>query len=154
MRNKLLILGTSCAFLMIFALSSVAQSKCTESGSIRSVTKARSGGFETVTFDVQSAKPDYEVTTQKAPFQDYSGDKTIRIKGPYYKSIYFKSVNWTCNIVENLKAPTTNVAGVKNIEQFEGYVNYIVGFRKKGSYVGTTKTTTGNRTKVVLKFRR
>jgi len=118
------------------------------------VTKARNGNFETVTFDVQSSKPDYEVKTEKPPFQEYGSEKQIRIAGKYYKSVYFKSVAWTCTIAEKLKASTSNIVAVRNIEQFEGYVNYIIGFRQKGSYVGTTASTTGNRTKIAVKFRR
>lgn len=154
MRKTFLVIGSAFALLLALAFTGHAQGNCKEDGSIRSVTKARDANFETVTFDVQSASPDYEVKTEKPPFQEYGSEKTIRIKGPHYKSVYFKSVMWTCNIVERTKAATTNVAAVRNIEQFEGYVNYIIGYKKKGSYVGTTKTTTGNRTKIVVKFRR
>ena len=153
-RKKLLIVSFAFALLLGLAVSSAAQGNCTEDRSIRSVTKARAGNFETVTFDVQSDDPDYEVRTEKPPFQEYGEDKAIHIKGPHYKSVYFKSVIWTCNIVEKLKASTSNIAAVRNIEQFEGYVNYIVGYKKRGSYVGTTKTTHGGRTKIVVKFKR
>jgi hypothetical protein len=153
-KNKLVVISSVFALMLGLALSCVAQANCKEDGSIRSVTKARMGNFETVTFDVNSATPDYEVKTEKPPFQQYGSEKTLRIKGPYYKSVYFKSVAWTCNIVEKVKASTSNIAAVKNIEQFEGYIDYIIGYKKKGSYISTTKSTVGKRTKIVVKFKR
>jgi len=150
---KLIVSASFCALLLL-ASGSFAQETCTEAGSILSVTKARSGKTETVTFEVNSTSPDYEVKTEKPPFQDYGGEKTLHIKGPYYKSVYFKSVSWMCDIAEKLKASTSNIAAVRNIEQFEGYVDYVIGYKKRGSYVGTTKTTEGGRTRIVVKFKR
>ncbi len=154
MKNKLLVLGSSFALVCAFGLVSLGQGKCTEEGSIRSVTKARWGSFETVTFLVNSATPDYEVKTEKPPFQEYAEDKNLRIAGKYFKSVYFKSVMWTCRIAESLKSSSSNISAVRNIEQFEGYVNYIIGYKKKGSYVGTTASTAGKQTKIIVKFKR
>ena len=140
--------------MLVFSPVSFGQGRCKGDGSIRSVTKAHKGNFDTVTFDVQSASPDYEVRTEKPPFQEYGEGKTIRIAGKYYKSVYFKSVSRMCTIPEKVKASTSNIAGVRNIEQFEGYVNYIIGYRKRGSYAGTTAITSGDHTKIIVKFKR
>jgi hypothetical protein len=134
-------------------LFSVGQ-KCTEQGSIKRVTKAKAGNFETVTFEVNSANPDYSVETSRPPFTLGESDKTIHIRGKYFKSVNFKSVVWTCRIAESLSTPTVTIMDVRNTEQFEGYVTYVIGYRTKSKYVGTTKITTGDKTKIAVKFRR
>lgn len=146
----LLILGIFAAFASV----SLGQ-RCTEDGSIRSVTKARVGNFETVTFLINADSADYEVTNAKRPFYEYGEEeKPLRISGKYFKTINFKSVFWTCKISESLRAATTTIMDVKNIEQFEGYVVYAIGYRTKLKYVSTTETKVGRRLKVVMKFKR
>ena len=153
MKNKLLILSSVCVVVLGFSTNLLAQ-KCTDDGAIRRVTKARTGNFETVTFEVNSATPDYTVETSHPPFTLGESDKTIHIRGKYFKSVHFKSVFWTCKIAESLSAHTTQIMDVRNTEQFEGYVSYAIGYRTKSKYVGVSKTTTGNKTKVVVKFKR
>ncbi len=150
-KTKLILLSAVC---FLFVGSSAAQQNCTEDGSIKRIVKARSGNFETVTFEFNGIEaPTPEVKTVRPPFEDYGGNR-VRVSGRYFKSVNFRSVNWTCRIRESLRAATTNVAGVKNTEQFEGHVEYIVGYRKRSSYVGSSSFRSGKLHKVVLKFRR
>lgn len=129
------------------------QQNCTEDGSIKRVVKARAGNVETVTFEFNGPDAaDVAVTTVRPPFEDYGGDR-VRVAGRYFKSVAFRGVNWTCKIRESLRASTTNVAGVKNTEQFEGHVEYIIGYRKRGSFVGKSSFRSGKLHKVVFKFK-
>ena len=153
MKYKLITLAATCGMLLILSIFSFGQ-KCTEPRSIKRVTKAKAGNFEIVTFEVNSGNPDYSVETSHPPFTLGESDKTIHIRGKYFKSVHFKSVFWTCKIAESFSAHTTQIMDVRNTEQFEGYVTYVIGYRTKSKYVGTTKTTTGDKTKVVVKFRR
>ena len=155
MKNKIFILAA--VFAATFAFSTVTfaqQQRCTEDGSIKRVTKSVSGNFELVTFEVLSTDPAYKVTTAKVPFSEYGSEKPLHIKGPYYKSIVLTGINWTCKISEKLSAATTTITAVKSVEQFEGQVEYIIGYKTKGKFVSSYKTGTGNSRKVVLKFKR
>ena len=66
----------------------------------------------------------------------------------------FTGVNWTCIIGENFSAATTTVMGIKSIEQFEGYVTYVIGYKTKSKYVGQSSSTSGGVKKIVFKFKR
>lgn len=154
MKNKFFIV-LSVSFV-IFVFSGIAMAQlpyCSEPGSIMRVTKSRSGKFELVTFEIKANDPNYSVTNAKPPFQQYGSEKILRIKGKVFKSIVFREVNWTCKIRENFSAATTTVMAVKSIEQFEGQVEYIIGYSNRSKYVGVSASGVGS-TKVVLKFRR
>ena len=128
--------------------------RCSEPGVIKSVTKARSAGFETITFEVLSKDPKFEVKNAKPPFSMYASEKPLRIKGSAFKSIVFREVNWTCKIRENLSAATATITAVKNIEQFEGQVEYIIGYSARSKYVGQSSAATKTGRKITLKFKR
>jgi hypothetical protein len=154
MKKKFLLTLAVCA--VIFAFSSVATAQlknCTEPGSIMSVKKSRVGKFEYVTFELKANDPNYEVSNAKPPFTDYSGDTVLRIKGRAFKSIQFRGVSAECKIRENFSAATTTVQGIKNTEQFEGYVTYVIGYSAKAKYVGDSVSGVGS-SKVTLKFKR
>ena len=156
MKNKFFILAA--VFAAIFALSTASSAQklqnCSEDGSIKRVTKSVSGNFELVTFEVLSADPAYKVTNSRPPYSMYGSEKPLYIKGPFYKSIVFTGVNWTCKIRENLSASTKTITAVKSVEQFEGQVEYIIGYKTKGKFVSSYKTGTGSSRKVVLKFKK
>lgn len=131
-----------------------AAQKCTEDGTIKRVTKASSGKYETVRFEMLIKEPTFEVTNAKPPFSMYGSEKRLRIKGTYFKSIVIRGINWTCKIVENFTAATSNIKAIKSVEQFEGQVEYIIGYAKKGSYAGESITKTKKGSIVVLKFKK
>ena len=155
-KNKLFILGSTFMLTVAFAQPLSAQLKrCTEAGSVRSVTTAISGNFETVTFEFNGKHlpQNIEVTNEKAPIENYGGDN-LHMKGKAFKGIHMNMVNWTCNIAENFKAKTTTIRDVKNSEQFEGYVTYVIGYTPKSKYVGKTEVMGPTRSKVIIKFKR
>lgn len=148
------LLAAIAAVLMFSAASQAQSNRCHEDGSIKRVTKASSGNFETVTFEVLIKKPDFAVKNARPPFQEYGSEQRLRINGPYYKSIVLRGINWECTIGERFAAKTSNIKAVKSIEQFEGQVEYIVGYAKKGSFVGQTTTRTRSGSLITLKFKR
>jgi hypothetical protein len=142
-------------FTAILTLSTFAAAqKCTEDGTIKRVTKASSGKYETVTFEMLIKKPDFGVTNAHPPFSEYGSEKRLRIKGTYFKSIVLRGINWTCTIAESFAAKTSNIQAVKSVEQFEGQVEYIIGYAKKGTYVGETVTKTKKGSILVLRFKK
>jgi hypothetical protein len=147
-------LFASWALLVLSIAVSAQEPRCTEQGSIRSITKARSGNFETVTLEIVGRLPDsVEVTNADAPIENYSGDN-LHMRGPYFKSVSVHIVAWNCRIRENLGSPTRTITGVKQTEQFEGYVSYAIGYTSKKKYVGYTNANGTKTSKVVVKFRR
>jgi hypothetical protein len=155
MRNKLLTPILIAFVLLVLSIAASAQGPCRERGSIRSITKARSGNFETVTFEMVGNKlPQIvEVRNEKPPIENYGGDN-LHLKGPYFKSVNLRMVPWTCTIRENLGARTSTITGVAQEEQFEGYVGYAIGYQGRSNYVGISKTTGRKTSKVVVKFKR
>jgi hypothetical protein len=155
-KKNLFILFSASTLLLTCAVFTSAQiTRCTEKGSIRSVTKARSGNFETVTFEFNgtSLPQNREVTDETAPIENYSG-KNLHMKGKAFKGIHMNIVPWTCSIAENFKANTATIKDIRNTEQFEGYVSYVIGYTSKAKYVGKTEVTGPKTSRIVLKFKR
>lgn len=154
MKSKTFRLVALCAAILTMSTFAAAQKKCTEDGTIKRVTKASSGKYETVTFEMLIKDPTFEVSTAKPPFSIYGSEKRLKIAGPYYKSIIIRGINWECTIGEDLKGRTSNIKAVKSVEQFEGQVEYIIGYAKKGSYVGEKLTKTKKGSLLALKFKK
>lgn len=129
--------------------------KCTEEGSIRNITNSGIGKFEYVVFNFNNTAeaPDFSVETASRPFEDYSGDETINVKGNKFKKIVFRSINWTCQ-TQNQTRSKTAVKDVKELWTFEGIAEYVVGFRTNSRYITTYHYKADNLTKVVMKFRK
>ena len=154
MKNKFFIVLAVSFIIFVFSGIAMAQLPyCSEPGSIMRVTKSRSGKFELVTFELKANDPNYEVTNAKPPFQMYGSERILRIKGKAFKSIVFRDIAWQCKIRENLSAPTSTITAVKSIEQFEGQVEYIIGYSNKSKFVSSYVYGVGS-SKVVLKFKR
>lgn len=152
-KSFFIVLAASAAILVFSSIAAAQVPVCNEPGSIMRVTKSRQGKFEYVTFELKANDPSYNVENAKPPFYDYSGEKRLYIKGKAFKEITFHSVAWMCKIRENFSAATTTVQGIKNAEQFEGVVKYIIGYSAKSKYVGVSASGVGS-TKVTLKFKR
>ncbi len=152
--NFISILAVSAAVLICSTVSLAQGIKCKEDGTITRVSKAVSGAFELVTFDVKIKKPDFTVRNAKPPFQQYGSERRLKVRGDHFKSIVFRGINWECTIGESFAAATSNIKAVRSIEQFEGQVEYIIGYTKKGSYVSQTITRTASGSRVTLKFKK
>jgi hypothetical protein len=154
-KKNLIFVLLACAAVFVFSNAAMAQRlpNCNEPGSIMRVTKSRAGKFEYVTFELKANDPNYNIENGKPPFYDYSGEKRLYIKGKAFKEITFQGIAWQCKIRENFGAVTSTVQGVRNTEQFEGVVTYVIGYSAKSKYVGVTASGVGS-TKVTLKFKR
>ena len=155
MKNKIITLISVCMGILCLSFAAIAQNPCSEKGSVRSVTKARSGNFETVTFEIvgDTLPETVEVKNAKPPIRNYPG-VNLHLRGPYFKIVNLRMVPWTCNIRESLGAKTSTITGVKQTEQFEGYISYAIGYSKRSNYLGVTKTTGTETSKIVITFRR
>jgi hypothetical protein len=135
---KVIVTALVASTFLFLAASEAQAAACTEANSIVIVKNSRVGTREYVDFWVK--KP---VTLSVSAVADNSGpnfredpsDRLIVVPGNRWSRIRFMSVNWLCSIPENLSLPKPIVRSVKSIEQFEGYVTYIIGRRNK-NYLG------------------
>ena len=153
MKKHLLILSAIAVFVSGMSVAASAQGPCKDPGSVRSVTKTRSGNFETVTFLINDGDPEVTVSDVKPPFEDYGGTH-LRIPGKAWKEVLLRGIFWTCDIKENFRASTKTITGIKQTEQFEGQASYVIGYSSKKKYVGETNTVSGKTRRIVIKFRR
>lgn len=143
-------------FLTIAAAPSAAQTRsCRDNGELRSVTKARSGGFETVTFEfVGSGLPDKaEVRDARPPIQNYGGEN-LRMKGKAFKTVFFALVPWMCKVRESFGTSTSTIRDIRQTEQFEGHIEYAIGYSSKAKFVGKSTVRERRRTKFIVRFKR
>ena len=156
--RKLTIVASSLALLLM--MSGVALSApCTSPGSIVSVILSSSGQFEYVTFKMKkplNSNYGSSVTTAFPVFKEEPSDNPVTVVGPKYKKITFTGISWTCSIAENLSVPKMTVKDIKRLEQDEGIVVYVVGYKQTATkyYVSTTVSNTGSNRFVKMKFRR
>lgn len=149
---------TLAVFASVLILAGSAWSAtCTQAGSIIQVKKFHSGSFEYVDFIVKRPTQSgfsWAVTSPAGPtFTEDPSGNTITVTGPKYKEIVFKSVFWTCTIPQ-VNLPTTRIKAVKKIGQFEGVVDYVVGYAGPVSkYVSTTATNiSATKRRIRMKF--
>jgi hypothetical protein len=138
---KLAVTALVASAFLVFAAGEAQAAACTEANSIVIIKNSRVGTREYVDFWVK--KP---ITLSVSALADNTGpnfredpsDRLIVVAGNRWSRIRFMSVNWTCSIPTNLSLPKPIVKSVKSIEQFEGYVTYIIGRRNK-SYLGMSQ---------------
>jgi len=149
---------TMISLAVVLLLSSAAYSQaCTDPGSIISITNSSSGIYEYVTFKIQkplNSDYGYSVSTVHPVFKEEPSDNTVSITGPKYKRIRFKGITWMCTIAENFSLPKTAIKDIKELEQHEGIVVYVVGYRNASTYVSTSTSNVGSIRKVVMKFKK
>jgi hypothetical protein len=143
------------AFCVFMAASAAAQAAyCTAPHSIKRVKNTYPvGHYEYVVFDiVASPNRPYSVSTGKRPFIADPSGLPVSVKGAKFKKIRFADVFWTCSIRHALALPKTAIKDVKRLGQFEGVVEYVVGYRKASRYISTYAYPAGSNWKVVMKF--
>ncbi|HEV7698947.1 MAG TPA: hypothetical protein VGO43_01825 [Pyrinomonadaceae bacterium] len=107
-----------------------------------------------MTFEYFGTKlPTVEISDEKPPITNYPGDN-LHMKGRAFKGVHIHMVVWDCNIRENFRAATSTIKDVKQTEQFEGYVSYVIGYSPKSKYIGKSIVRAGRLTKLVIKFKR
>lgn len=154
MRLKLRLAAAAFSLILMPTAAAMA-APCTEPGSIKRVSKTSAGNFEYIVFEyVRPPLPTYTVLSATRPFaMDGSGD-SVSVSGNYFKTVRFQGVVWTCTIVENLSGKTTAIRAVKSLGQFEGTVEYVIGYRRRSQYVSTYFLDVGKVRKIFVKFRK
>jgi hypothetical protein len=146
------------AFGVLLGLATVASAQpCTDPGSILSVKNTSAGSYEYVTFRLKrplNSGYGYSVSTVTGSFTEEPSGNSVAITGPKYKRIRFKGITWTCEIAESFSLPKTAIKAIKKLEQHEGIVVYVVGYRSASTYISTSSTNSGSIRKVVMKFKK
>jgi hypothetical protein len=139
-------------FVIVFSNEIFAQN-CNEPNALVSVRKRKTGHTEYVIFTLQNpVTATNTITGATPPFtQDPSG-QTVHVSGCRYKKVSFRDIVWTCKVKE-IMSNTYLVKQVKNIGQFEGHIDYVIGYKCSTKSVVHYQYTTGNLTKLVVRLR-
>ena len=142
--------------LGLLALANAASAEpCREKGSLKRVTNTRDSKFDYVTFEIQRpANPRYEVTDETGPFTEGDTNEPVTVTGDKFKQITFRSIPWGCTIAEKFSLPGGAIVDIKQTDQFEGFITYVIGYRADASYVDTRHSDVGSVRKIVMRFRR
>jgi hypothetical protein len=125
---------------------------CSAPGSMTSVRTYKSGNRDIVEFKIKSpATYKKSITAVTGPFTRGEGDDQVVVRGALFTRVHFEPLDWTCQTPNTFSAKPV-VKDVKLVEQFEGFITYIIG-RKAGShYLGTTDVACGTSRCVRVKF--
>ncbi len=143
-------------FLLVIAIllcTEIFAQNCNESNALLSVRKRKTEHTEYVIFTLQNpVTATHTISAATPPFtQDPSG-QTIHVSGCRYKKVSFRDIVWTCKVNEII-GNTYLVRQVKNIGQFEGHIDYVIGYRCSARSVINYQYTIGNLTKLVVRLR-
>ena len=143
-------------FLLVIAIllcTEIFAQNCNESNALLSVRKRKTEHTEYVIFTLQNpVTATHTISAATPPFtQDPSG-QTIHVSGCRYKKVSFRDIVWTCKVNE-IMGNTYLVRQVKNIGQFEGHIDYVIGYRCTARSVIHYQYTIGNLTKLVVRLR-
>ena len=150
-------IGSLAAIVFLTLLSGNGHaSPCTAPHSIKRVQNYSPGGrFEYVIFEIVSSPMiPYAVGAATPPFIADPSGLEIAVKGGKFEKIRFTNVFWTCDIKERLSLPETAIKDVKKLGQFEGVVEYVIGYRTASHYSSTHAYRLGSNWKVVMKFKK
>jgi hypothetical protein len=142
--------------LFLGAAASAEADPCTEANSISRVRNRTNAPYEYLVFNFVKPPtlPSYSVTTATPPFiQDPSGEP-VTVNGDRFKRVRFEGVVWTCSIEEIFVVPRQAIKDVKNTGQFEGIIEYVVGYGGASQYLNTYTYDAGGIRKIVLRFRK
>jgi hypothetical protein len=117
-------------FLSVLLFQETFAQKCNQPNSLVSVTKRKSGRTEYVIFNLKNpATTTPAVSTVSPPFTEDPSGKKLTIRGCKYKKVRFDNVVWTCTVSEQLSRTTYLISQVKKTGQFEGLIEYVIGYR-------------------------
>jgi hypothetical protein len=129
--------------------------QCVDPNSLLKYKNSRIGPNEYVIFIFKRPTSfTYSVNTCTPPFISAQSGEPVTVAGDKFKKINFSNVVWMCQSVNNISLYSGGkVKGVSCIEQFEGEISYVVGYRSNVTYRGTYYYNSGNKKYVVMKFR-
>ena len=129
---------------------------CTAPHSIKNVRNSSPAGrYEHVIFQiVGSPNLPFVVSAASPPFIADPSGLPVAVKGKKFEKIRFSKVFWTCEIKESFSLPKTAIKDIKKLGQFEGVVEYVVGYGAYSRYLSTRALRSRANWKVVMKFRK
>ena len=141
-------------FLSLFLLTETFSQNCNQPNSLVSVSKRKSGRTEYVIFSLKKpATTSPAVSTVSPPFAEDGSGNTITIAGCKYKKVRFENIVWTCTISNQFAASTYLVRQVRKIGQFEGLIEYVIGYRCNTKSVVSYSYDDGSLKKFVVRFK-
>lgn len=139
--------------LTILSTTPTLAAVCTSSNAIIKVENQKIGVREVVDFYIRTPFAGVFMVTA-APngnfIQDGSGNP-VSVAGNRWTDVKFRNMNWMCSSSTIFSLPKPIVKDIKNIGQFEGQIEYVIG-RRNGHYLGQTMTTAGSMKRLRLKF--
>ena len=144
-------------FALFFGFTAMAEADpCVEANSIARVRNRTNAPYEYLVFNFikPPTVPSYSVATATPPFiQDGSG-LPVTVTGDRFKRVRFEGVVWTCSIEEIFVVPRQAIKDVKSTGQFEGIIEYVVGYGGASRYLDTYTYDAGAVRKIVLRFQK
>ena len=116
--------------LCFFLLTDSYAQNCSETNSLISVRKRKTGRTEYVIFTLKNPVTASTIMSNaNPPFHADGSGNVVTVTGCKYKKVKINPVVWTCKVVESFAATTYLIRQVKSIGQFEGTIEYIIGYR-------------------------
>ncbi|HEX8460974.1 MAG TPA: hypothetical protein VF623_06075 [Segetibacter sp.] len=143
---------TATVVSLFISLTTAAQ--CNEANSIVNVSKRKTGRTEFVIFTIK--KPSTVLTAVEnvtPPFTEDPSGNTVAIGGCKYKKVRFKNVAWQCRIPLQITTGSYLVNSIKKTSQFEGIIEFIIGYKCNTTSVETYSYTEGDYKKFVVRFK-
>jgi hypothetical protein len=145
---------TVALFVFLLAMASPGMAApCNTPNSMIKVSNSRVGLRELVQFQIKAPLTgSFTITAGNGPsfIQDGSGDP-ITVRGNRWTDVVFRGMDWMCSSHTRFALPKPVVKDIKNIGQFEGQIEYVVG-RRNGHYLGHAVSTAGGITTITLKY--
>jgi hypothetical protein len=139
--------------LFLATASAAAAGTCASQNSIIKVSNTRVGLRELVKFQVKAPLTgSFAITAGSGPtfIQDGSGNP-VSVRGNRWTDVVFRNMDWMCSARTRFALPKPVVKDIKNIGQFEGQIEYVIG-RRNGHYLGHAVSTAGGITTITLKY--
>lgn len=145
---KLLILS-----LLVFTCLQGYSQTCNEANSLFSVRKRRVGKTEYVIFTLMKpVNAKRNVIDDEPPFIEDPSGETVTVRGCKFKRVKFENIIWMCTS-KMIFGSTSLVKQVRRIGQFEGQIEYIIGYSCQAKSVVHYEYDDGNKRKLVVRIK-
>ena len=142
------------SFLFILLGAELFAQNCNEANSLLSVKKRKAGRTEYVIFSLKNpVTATIKMSDAKRPFYQEASGAPIKISGCKFKKITFTSIGWQCKVQENFSSSTYLIRQVRIVEQFEGIINYVVGYRCNTKSIISYNYDDGDTKKYVVRLK-
>jgi hypothetical protein len=138
---------------LCFASGAAQAASCSTVNSIIKVQNRKVGAREFVDFWVKKPFTGAIVITA-APSGNFTQDgsgNAILVAGNKWTDVKFSSMDWMCSTQTIFSLPKPIIKDIKNIGQFEGQIEYVIG-RINGHYLGQVTTNFATQKRITLKF--